>query len=111
MYMYPGLEKESFVQTRIRMYEKQKIKSSMNLLPDKNSASQHVRRANYQTAIWLQCTKQNINYSPIDRDSGWIEEEGSIKPIWYTCTQFPPQIESESTTGAENEGKTVFSGT
>ena len=50
--MYPGKKDESFVDTRIRMYENQKTKSSSGLIPDENSATQHVRRSCRQSVIF-----------------------------------------------------------
>ena len=40
--MYPGKQDEDFVETRIRIYEQQKNKSSLTLLPDKHSAEEHI---------------------------------------------------------------------
>ena len=40
--MYSGLKSERFVETRIRLYNKQKVKSSISLIPDIHSATQHV---------------------------------------------------------------------
>ena len=40
--MYPGNEHEEFVTTRIRMYNKQKVKSSSSILPDESSTDEHL---------------------------------------------------------------------
>ena len=53
--MYPGKQDEDFVETTIRMYEQQKNKSSLTLLPDKHSTEEHVKRSNLQAYIWKQC--------------------------------------------------------
>ena len=39
--MYPGKDDESVVQTRVRMYNNQKLKSSLSLIPDASSAREH----------------------------------------------------------------------
>lgn len=103
--LYPGKESESFIETRIRMYEDQKVKSSKSLLPDLNSATQHIRRSNYQTEIWMQCTNQDITYQPLDQNSGWTKDENdNIRPIWYTCSQLPPEHDD----GIEGESPTIY---
>ena len=89
--MYSGSEKESFLQTRIRMYDKQKIKSSFSILPDESSTYQHLKRSDLQALVWYQCTKQMIQY-PSLVDRGWEENEDGIRPIWYSCSQLPPTL-------------------
>ena len=88
--MYPGKINESFVDTRIRMYENQIVKSSSGLIPDENSAIHHLKRSCSQILIWHQCTKQIIDYPPMNEIWGWKESEDGIVPVWYTCSQFPP---------------------
>jgi len=64
--MYPGKQDEDFVETRICMYEQQKNKSSLTLLPDKHSAEEHVKRSNFQAYIWKQCVIKDINYPNLE---------------------------------------------
>ena len=80
--MYNGKSNEDFVSTRIRMFDAQKEKSSMSLLADKNSATQHLKRCCYQAFIWYQCTQQIIDYPNINEDWGWKTENQDIVPIW-----------------------------
>jgi len=89
--MYPGKQDEDFVETRIRMYEQQKNKSSLTLLPDKHSAEEHVKRSNLQAYIWKQCLLKDINY-PNPEECGWQVEENSLVPVWFHCSQFPPSL-------------------
>ena len=56
--MYPGKEGEGFVETRMHMYKRQKIKSSLTLLPDLSSTKEHLKRADLQAYIWYQCLSQ-----------------------------------------------------
>ena len=86
--MYNGEENESIGQTRIRMYDGQKVKSSCPLIPDPSSAEQHIQRADYQTTIWRQCMLENINYKSAIGE-GWYETEEGLRPLWYTVTQLP----------------------
>ena len=44
--MYPGKDGEDYVETRIRMYDQQRVKSSLGLLPDKHSSLEHLKRSN-----------------------------------------------------------------
>ena len=89
--MYPGTEKETFVETRIRMYNKQKVKSSSGILPDESSADEHIKRSNFQAQIWYQCLQPNIEYPSIT-NSGWERTSEGIRPVWFTCPQFPPSL-------------------
>ena len=43
--MYSGKGKESFVETRVRLYHKMKVKSSLSLFPDPHSLKQAILRA------------------------------------------------------------------
>ena len=56
--MYPGKETDSVVDTRSKMYEKQKQKASSSLIPDPDSLNQHLKRARLQTMIWTQTEYQ-----------------------------------------------------
>ena len=52
--MYSGLSGESITETRVRMYQKQKIKTSSTLIPDEESIGQHLKRGDFQCSIWKQ---------------------------------------------------------
>ena len=88
--MYAGNKGECYVDTRIRMFEKQKTKSTQGIIPDENIATQHLKRSCSQAYILHQCTQQMINYPPLNETWGWKEEDVGIVPIWYTCSRFPP---------------------
>ena len=89
--MYSGSEQESFVETRIRMYNNQKVKSSSSILPDESSTNEHLKRSDLQAWVWYQCLKQNIEYPSIT-DRGWEKTEDGIRPIWFTCSQHPQSL-------------------
>ena len=78
---------ESYIEIRIRLYQKQKIKSSESLIPDENSAIHHLKRTWFQCFILLHCLDQQIQYPNIDDNSGWSQDDVSILPVWYTCSQ------------------------
>lgn len=89
--MYPGKDGEDYVETRIRMYDKQKIKSSLGLLPDKHSSQEHLKRANLQVYIWKQCLNQHIDYPTTERN-GWQQTEDGFVLVWFSSSQFPPSL-------------------
>ena len=78
--MYPGKESEDYVETGVRMYEQQRVKSSLGLLPDKNSSQEHLKRSNLRTYIWKQCTEQDIDY-PTPENNGWQQTENGLVPV------------------------------
>ena len=103
--MYPGLEQESFVETRIRMYCKKKVKSSMSILPDKNSTNEHIKRSDLQAFIWYQCLKAVIEYPDIT-DRGWQRKEAGIQPVWFTYPQLPPSLSKKKSLKRHKHCKT-----
>ena len=67
-------------------------KCSDDLLPPTcDSLSKHIERANFQSAVWLQCltAKQTIP-SPIK--NGWTLNNGELKIMWMTCPTAPDAL-------------------
>ena len=85
-----GVKDESDVDTRVRMYQKMKVKSSMDLPADPESLKQHIRRANFQLLQWLQCDKDYMPDKNIT-NNGWtvesVESAISVVPVWYEGKQ------------------------
>ena len=52
MNVYSGKENETYVQTRIRLYQKLKEKTSLSIPPDPDSVEQAIRRCHLQVYIW-----------------------------------------------------------
>ena len=102
MVMYGGRPNETITDTRVRMFQSQKDKSSVNLIADEASITQHLLRADLQTYIWKQCTLQNMSMPSID-GRGWYEGDGLILPVWFTGNQFPPSL-SRSKKRCANKG-------
>jgi hypothetical protein len=73
------------------MYDQQRVKSSLGLLPDKHSLQEHRKRSNLQAYIWKQCLKQDIDY-PTPEDNGWQQTDDGLVPVWFSCSQFPPSL-------------------
>ena len=67
----------------------------MNLIPDKSSLLEHLKRSNLQTYIWKQCTEQNITM-PVLAGNGWKEQKGKIIPVWFLISQLPPCLYRKS---------------
>ena len=95
-----GRPNETITDTRVRMFQSQKDKSSVNLIADEASITQHLLRADLQTYIWKQCTLQNMTIPSID-GRGWYEEDGLILPVWFTGNQFPPSLSRSKKTICE----------
>ena len=91
--IYPGKDSKSIAETRSQMYEKQKQKSSSNLIPDQSSLHGHLKRAKLQTMTWNQCCEENILY-PDPIDYGWIKED-VLKPSWFEVAQLSPSLPRE----------------
>lgn len=67
-------------------------KCSDELLPPTcDSLSKHIERANFQSAVWLQClTAKQIIPSPIN--NGWKFDNGKLEIVWMTCPPAPDAL-------------------
>ena len=81
--MYNGNKRESYLQTRMRLYQQQKEKSSVSLPPDPDSLLQALKRTQMQTLLWQQCGEITIKQCNPEQ-YGWKWEDGAKKmvPIW-----------------------------
>ena len=83
------------------MYDEQKTKSSMNLIPDRNwqlkrcQLKLHLKRSNLETYIWKQCTEKNMTMPALARNT-WKEQKSKIIPVWFLTSQLPPCQYSKS---------------
>ena len=94
--MYPGLPGESITETRVRMYQKKKIKTSSTPISDEESIAQHLKRRDLQCFIWKQCMKQNM-IIPKPEGRGWYMKDRIILPVWYVGEQLPPSLTKRKT--------------
>ena len=104
--MYSGKPSETITETRVRMFQSQKDKSSVNLISDEASIIQHLLRADLQTYIWKQCTLQYITLPSVE-GRGWYEAEGLILPVWFQGDQLPPSLSRSKKRGANGGFKTT----
>ena len=92
--IYSGKMSESYVETRIRLYDQQACKNSTNIPPDPDSLLQDLKRKQLQVNIWRQLDK--ITMTIFDHKLyGWKvrEEDGILVPVWLTGNEFPPSLQ------------------
>ena len=93
--MYAGDNKETYVDTRIRLFKQQRTKTTMRIPPDADSAKQAkqaIHSVHHQVHTWLRCTEKWIEPIPYE-ENGWKHvEENYLKPVWFTGLQFPPSV-------------------
>ena len=90
--MYNGKSTEDYLQTRIRLYKNQLKKTSLSIPPDSNSCTFAILRAHYQAYQWLKCLDVNIANISLTENGWHIDDDGSVIPLWYTCSQLPPSL-------------------
>ena len=73
---------------------------------------EHVKRVNYQVAIWKRGHVQNPEIPSSTDDNGWVMVNGRIEPKRYEGESLPPQLngilqdyndEDETYSGSEAE--------
>ena len=69
--VYNGKDKETYVETRIRLYRQQKKKTSRNLPPDQNSCYQAILRAHHQAYQYLRVADKIMEPLPL-KEYGWV---------------------------------------
>ena len=103
--VYNGKYEEDYVETRIRLYEMQKKKTSRTLPPDPNSCQQAILRAHHQAYQYVRVSNKIIKQLPLEANDWLITDEG-VLPLWFTCSQLPPSITSRK----KNVSKTLTDG-
>lgn len=90
--MYNGKENESYVETRARLYQIQKQKTSHFLPPYPKSLKFALLRAHYQCFVWT--TMKEIIPTLPATDFGWkiSEETNNLTPLWFDGSQLPPSL-------------------
>ena len=90
--IYSGKLSESYIDTRIRLYDQQQKKNSTNIPPDPDSLLQDLRRKQLQVLIWRQLYSVMMNI-PDKRLYGWkVKDDGSVVPLWFVGSQLPPSL-------------------
>lgn len=88
--MYGDNTSENSNQCRFALFKLGKCSDDV-LPPTCDSLLQHLRRANYQAAIWRQCLDATM-IIPAVSDHGWRVENGELKIVWMTCLPAPDSI-------------------
>ena len=58
----------------------------------KNSLEQHIRRVNYQVAIWKRAHKFNPAIPAPTDGHGWTKNGDRLEPLWTTNDILPPRL-------------------
>ena len=110
--MYSGKPSESYVETRINMYKKIKIKSSASLPADPSSIVQEIKRVFLQCYTWVNCLNPHVRRLE-PQEHGWQFDEKSsrLMPKWFTGSQLPPcLVRSKSSRKGSQTRKKVSPG-
>eukprot|EP00794_Sanderia_malayensis_P003862 gene3862-4399_t len=91
--MYSGKPYESCIETRIRIYENLKTKSSPAVPADPKSLEEEMHRFNLTSFVWLCCLDAAV-LRPDPRAHGWKHDETvkCLTPQWFTGKQLPPSL-------------------
>ncbi len=80
----------------MRLYQQQKEKSSMSLPPDPDSLLQALKRAQFQTLLWQQCSVIRIELlNPEQYGWKWDDDAKKMVPLWYNGPQLPPKLQKK----------------
>lgn len=101
--LYTGKPKETYIETRIRLYQEMKMKSSMSLPPDPDSVIQVIKRAHYQVYFWRRCIEINVEMIPFANYGWkWCEKQELVVPIWFIGDQLPPSLRKKRRAKTKN---------
>ena len=67
-----------------------------SLPPCRRTLEQHVRRANYQVAVWKAAGEAKPAIPSPDQDHGWIMAEEGLQPMWYEGDSLPENLQDVS---------------
>ena len=90
--VYSGKNHESYVDTRVRLYQELKEKTYLSIPPD--SVEQTIKRCHLQVFIWKRCYLQNIEAISYE-ENGWKDEKNSLIPKWFAGKQLPPSLSNK----------------
>ena len=62
------------------------------LPPCREALEQHIRRVNYQVAIWKRSHIANPDIPPATDSHGWTIIDGKLEPLWYDGDMLPKQL-------------------
>ena len=88
--MYGDKTSEDVNKCRFALFKQGKC-SDDQLPPTCDSLLQHICRANYQAAIWLQSLEAEMTIPPID-ENGWRLYDGELHIVWMTTPPAPDSL-------------------
>lgn len=62
------------------------------LPPCKRCLIQHIRRVNYQVAIWQRAHEPHPTIPPPTENHGWTEKDGMLEPLWIQGDVLPTML-------------------
>ena len=102
--LYAGKPNETYIATRIRLYQDIKVKSSMSISPDPDSLMQVIKRVHFEVYYWIRSTEMNIEEIDYRRFGWkWCDKECQTVPIWFTGRQLPLPMQGKR----KNKNNTV----
>lgn len=88
--LYGDKNSENVNKCRFSLFKSGKC-SDDQLPPTCDSLLQHIRRANYQAAIWLNCLQPHMTIPP-PSENGWQIIEGQLEVVWMTIPPAPDSL-------------------
>ena len=103
--LYSGKPHESYVETRIRIFQNLTTKSSAAIPADPKSITEELQRVNLTCFVWLRCLDATVT-RPDPKSCGWRYEEtfNQLMPKWFTGKQLPPSL-TKSTKSVKRKEK------
>ena len=60
--------------------------------PCRKSLEQHIRRVNYQVAIWKRSHVPKPDVPVPNESHGWTLVDGKLEPLWFDGTAIPKEL-------------------
>jgi hypothetical protein len=90
--IYSDTKSTTLGQARATKWRQMKHKCTSRLPPDEDSLRHHIKRANYQTAVWNNYKNPDTPPSPLNH--GWTSRSGILLPIMSSAPAIPTNIAS-----------------
>ena len=90
---YNGYKNETMIDTKIRLYQNMKTKSSLPLPPDTNSLRQALLRVHHQVYYWIRFNHHIVTELDLSK-YGWNvdADDKLVTPVWYEGPQLPESM-------------------
>ena len=86
----PNGEESDINLLRFRLFCSKGLEND-KLPPCKDSLMMHIKRANYQCALWKQATEK-YPCIPSPTENGWVKESNGLKPVFMTQEAVPKHL-------------------